>query len=1297
VKHTHPHPDATSPPDLNELSVPLRRAVEHVRKEPVPEEVMQRTLDRVQQLAPIPLPRAYRQRQRAILALAAMAAMLLIAVLVVTNRTNDAAFPRLFVQVDDTLRIQDGTSNTVQRHDGELKLHGLADPDVVQMDSLGGGGGDPRADGEGSGEGKGSGYGKFDPNRFITGLTPGGPKPTAPPPGGLGLGGGLGVGGGAFGAAGGGFPGTGSNPYGNGKQPDGDGYFRRTTEEDEKSIYLTSKNGQMTVEEIKRLEETIRANSDRGANFTTKPSEGKPVPDKPGLKEITELEEKGQPPKSETSRGGEKDKGKEDKDKKPADGKQTDSEKKKASEKPKVWKRSAGRPTFARVYVGEGNSLELVSLQVTVTVEGPRARTVVDHIFRNPHNQQLEGTFDYPLPAGASPSYFAMFLGQTRETPPPRFNAKGDPIALPQEAGSSITPAEVAKHVSAADWGTLREAHVVSRDKGLETYENIVRTRIDPALLEYAGGNTFSGRVFPIPAKGLNRVLIAYEETLPVSADRAVYRYPLPDCDLTELEFRLQAGAAECKDAKVSPKEVTKAESEGLTYSHSWKKTGPGGEVAFSFTPAQPVVQAISGRQSENGPLYAYARVRPELKVEKAEAFASHAVFLLDTSLSEHPDRFDRNMKLLKKILESDTAIKQFNVLTFNVGAAWLQPKGWLDNTDKGREQVFKRLDGLLLEGATDFGCALNKLAKPGFDVQAGTPLNVFVLSDGQITWGEREVNPLVARFEERSPFTSRFHCYRTGLGADNLELFGALAHRGGGVYNCYNDADLPAAALAHRSECLRVENVHFSGGPAAGDVLIAGRKGAVYPGGELIVGAKMAKAGKTTLVVEGTFLGKPWSEEYPIVLDGYSDLAPRGWGEIAVASLLALNDAKYDGLVTAYSQQFSIGSRVASFLVLENDADYKRFNLEDERGKTVSGDMGTYLDNAWKSMAKALSARDTFMNFLGKVEPRVKVLGGEQKDYVKKLLDLLKDADFELPETTLEGKLVAKADVPAGYLTKRAADVRDANVYLMEARRRSDSDDPAGAVRALSSLIELYPARGDALRLVGYRLLDMKQPAQAANLFRQVQEQRPFEPHSYRDLARSLEESGKYGLAALQYEIVLAGTWHNRFHESIKWVAREEYAHMMREAIAQKAVSSELANHFGDRLEKMDPKQFQSDLRVTISWNTDNTDVDLWVIEPDNTKCFYSHRTTANGGELTEDMTQGYGPERYQAKTAMKGKYRVLVHYFRPNPNLLAGETHVNVVVTRFAGTPREVVERHTVILKKHNEEAHVCEVEFK
>src|SRR3954451_1950652 len=134
---------------------------------------------------------------------------------------------------------------------------------------------------------------------------------------------------------------------------------------------------------------------------------------------------------------------------------------------------------MARVYVGDGNALELVSLTVTVTVEGPRARTVVDHVFRNPHDRQLEGTFEYPLPSGASPSYFAMFLGQTRDTVPPRFARRGEQPPLPADALARLTPAQLVQQVSTADWGTLQQAHIVSKQRALETYEEIVRGQID--------------------------------------------------------------------------------------------------------------------------------------------------------------------------------------------------------------------------------------------------------------------------------------------------------------------------------------------------------------------------------------------------------------------------------------------------------------------------------------------------------------------------------------------------------------------------------------------------------------------------------------------------------------------------------------------------------------------------------------------------------------------------------------------------------------------------------------------------
>src|SRR5207249_9166089 len=102
----------------------------------------------------------------------------------------------------------------------------------------------------------------------------------------------------------------------------------------------------------------------------------------------------------------------------------------KAQKQLQVWHRDGQRPTFARVYLGGGNSLELVSLQVSVIVEGPRARTVVDHVFHNPHDRQLEGTFEYPLPTAASVSYFGMFQGQARPNAPPRFVQGGQDAKL---------------------------------------------------------------------------------------------------------------------------------------------------------------------------------------------------------------------------------------------------------------------------------------------------------------------------------------------------------------------------------------------------------------------------------------------------------------------------------------------------------------------------------------------------------------------------------------------------------------------------------------------------------------------------------------------------------------------------------------------------------------------------------------------------------------------------------------------------------------------------------------------------
>jgi hypothetical protein len=96
-------------------------------------------------------------------------------------------------------------------------------------------------------------------------------------------------------------------------------------------------------------------------------------------------------------------------------------------------------------------------------------------------------------------------------------------------------------------------------------------------------------------------------------------------------------------------------------------------------------------------------------------------------------------------------------------------------------------------------------------------------------------------------------------------------------------------------------------------------------------------------------------------------------------------------------------------------------------------------------------------------------------------------------------------------------------------------------------------------------------------------------------------------------------------------------------------------------------------DLRVVLEWNTNATDMDLWVDEPSGERAIYSNPKTGIGGRLSNDMTAGYGPEEYMLRRAPNGTYTVRVHGFAPdrlNPN---GATTVRARIYRNYGRANE------------------------
>jgi|GEM_PF-1922018 len=87
--------------------------------------------------------------------------------------------------------------------------------------------------------------------------------------------------------------------------------------------------------------------------------------------------------------------------------------------------------------------------------------------------------------------------------------------------------------------------------------------------------------------------------------------------------------------------------------------------------------------------------------------------------------------------------------------------------------------------------------------------------------------------------------------------------------------------------------------------------------------------------------------------------------------------------------------------------------------------------------------------------------------------------------------------------------------------------------------------------------------------------------------------------------------------------------------------------------------------LQIGLSWNTDETDVDLWVTDPSGEKIYYSNPASASGGYLDRDDTDGFGPENiYWVDNIPDGNYLIQVHYYSGMPT-----TNYQVKVTNGLG----------------------------
>lgn len=557
---------------------------------------------------------------------------------------------------------------------------------------------------------------------------------------------------------------------------------------------------------------------------------------------------------------------------------------------------------------------------VSVEIRDQIARTTVTESFVNHTDARLEGVFHFPLPQDASISGFAMWIGDE-----------------------------------------LVEADIVEKQRAREIYETILREKRDPALLEWAGGNIFKARVFPIEARSEKKVRITYTQVLPLRANRYRYSYglrsellrltPLRDLSIHVLvHSALPLKAIECPTHEARTAIAPAGEPA--------KKSAIFHAAQVDFTAQQyiperdfEVVCEVDQRQSDvvviphqrGNDGYLLVQLTPPApegnwqREVLPDGEPLDLVLLCDTSGSmDRPGR-QQQEQLVAALLSALGPEDRFRVAVCDVKTHWLQEEPVAPSAaviEKVRDELSQR-DSL---GWTDLDEALETVR-----AKTGSRTHVVYIGDGIVTARDADPQAFAQRLrgasvKNRLEPGAVFHAVSVSSQFESVVLRAIAGISGGSVRSVDGSKTPQQTALELLNEMaqpgLRDLQVEFRG------VRVA----AVYPerlpnlaaGTQQILVGRYLPEGKEQsgeIIVSGRRGNETVRYAARISLaeaEGGNSFIPRLWARARLDELLlqGRGDAIRDEII-ALSEEFHIITPYTSLLVLESDADRERFGVQ--------------------------------------------------------------------------------------------------------------------------------------------------------------------------------------------------------------------------------------------------------------------------------------------------------------------------------------------------------------------------------
>ncbi len=433
-------------------------------------------------------------------------------------------------------------------------------------------------------------------------------------------------------------------------------------------------------------------------------------------------------------------------------------------------------------------------------------------------------------------------------------------------------------------------------------YEEIVRSRRDPGLLEYLGRGCLRARVFPVPPRGTMEVEVSWREILPEVGGLRRWSFPAaaagldggPPESLT-LDLSIESRRALLNVFSSTPGlEVVRTGDHGARASFEGQGQGlpaRGLEVFHGLTDEQFGLDLLSTRPVADQAGGFLMLISPRRELPETQSSPRSIAFVLDTSGSMQGRKLEQAKASLRMFLGSLRPGETFDVVPFATSPEPFFPAPVPADAEH-LEQALRKVDALQATGGTNLDDALHAALRRVTRGGGRVPI-VVLLTDGVPT--VKETVPARILQHAAAWNLSGARVFALGVGTDvNTLLLDRLSGDNGGTRGYIGpeeDIEIGASALLAALSRPVLTDLELSVEGIELEQLVPSALPDLFHGGRLSLFGRYRGAGPATIRLSGMFAGERRTFEYQVSFASGPvesfDFVPSLWAERRVAVLL--------------------------------------------------------------------------------------------------------------------------------------------------------------------------------------------------------------------------------------------------------------------------------------------------------------------------------------------------------------------------------------------------------------------------